>query len=123
MLKYLDLHKARLKELREKIRSEAKRDESMKALQTVAGVGLVIAYAAHVGDGSRFKKGKQVSNYLEFVLRLDYSGTIQRQGRISKRGKGYVQGAVGAGGAVRMGERYGDGTGIKQYRRGWGRRR
>jgi transposase len=96
ILKYLELHEARLKELREKIREEAKTDECMKRLQTIAGVGPVIAYAflAHVGDGSRFTKGAQVSNYLGFVPRLDYSGTIQRQGHITKRGNGYVRGLL-----------------------------
>jgi hypothetical protein len=39
MLKYLEPHEGRLQELRGKIRGEAKRDEGMKALQTVAGVG------------------------------------------------------------------------------------
>jgi transposase len=63
----------------------------MKRLQTVAGVGPVIAYA---GDGSRFAKGAQVSNYVGFVPRLDYSGSIQRQGHISKRGNGYLRGLL-----------------------------
>jgi hypothetical protein len=45
-------------------------------------------------DGSRFNKGAQVSNYLGFVPRLDYSGTIQRHGHISKRGNGYVRGLL-----------------------------
>jgi transposase len=95
-LKYLDLHERRLKELRERIQEEAKRDEGMKLLQTVAGVGPIVAYAyvAHVGDGSRFSKGAQVSNYLGFVPRLDYSGTIQRQGHITKRGNGYLRGLL-----------------------------
>jgi transposase len=93
ILKYLELHEARLKELKEKIRGEAKQDEDMKRLQTIAGVGPVVAYAymAHVGDGSRFTKGAQVSNYLGFVPQLDYSGTIERQGHISKRGNGYLR--------------------------------
>jgi transposase len=96
ILKYLDLHEARLKELKGKIHGEAKTDEGMKALQTVTGVGPVVAYAyvAHVGDGSRFTKGAQVSNYLGFVSRLDYSGTIERQGHISKRGNGYLRGLL-----------------------------
>ena len=98
------------------MRKEAKKDEAMKNLQTIAGVGPVVAYAfvAHVGDGSRFSSGSQVSNYLGFVPRLDYSGTIQRHGHITKRGNGYLRGllvqaawvAVGSknGGALR--ERY-----------------
>jgi transposase len=52
------------------------------------------AYVAHVGDGSRFSKSSQISNYLGFVPRLDYSGTIRRQGHISKRGNGYLRGLL-----------------------------
>jgi transposase len=86
----------RIKELRSKIQKEAGKDEDMKNLQTITGVGPVVAYAyvAHVGDGSRFSSGSQVSNYLGFVPRLDYSGTIQRQGHITKRGNGYLRGLL-----------------------------
>ena len=96
ILKHLELYEQRIKELKGKITKEAKKDEGMKVLQSIAGVGPVVAYAyvAHVGDGSRFSNGKQVSNYLGFVPRLDYSGTIQRQGHISKRGNGYLRGLL-----------------------------
>ena len=65
-------------------------------LQSISGVGPVVSYAfvAHVGDGSRFSSGSQVSNYLGFVPRLDYSGTIQRQGHITKHGNGYLRGLL-----------------------------
>ncbi|MDR0444130.1 MAG: transposase [Treponema sp.] len=68
----------------------------MKRLQSIPGVGPIVAYAymAHVGDGSRFSKGAQVSNYIGFVPRLDYSGTIHRQGHITKRGNGYLRGLL-----------------------------
>jgi transposase len=96
ILKYLELHDQRRKELKDRIQSEAKNDKDMQRLQSIAGVGPVVAYAyvAHVGDGSRFSKGAQVSNYLGFVPRLDYSGTIQRQGHITKRGNGYLRGLL-----------------------------
>jgi transposase len=96
ILKYLELHEQRLKELRGKIQKEAKKDEDMKNLQTIPGVGPVVAYAfaAHVGDGSRFSTGAQVSNYIGFVPRLDYSGTIQRNGPITKHGNGYLRGLL-----------------------------
>ena len=96
LLKYLELHERRIEELKKKIRKEAKADEDMRRLQSIAGVGPIVAYAfvAHVGDGSRFSKGSQVSNYLGFVPRLDYSGTIQRHGHISKRGNGYLRGLL-----------------------------
>jgi len=63
LLKYLELHEQRIKELREKIKEEAKNNEDMKRLQSIPGIGPIVAYAyvAHVGDGSRFSKGAQVS--------------------------------------------------------------
>ncbi|MDR0497423.1 MAG: IS110 family transposase [Treponema sp.] len=96
LLKHLELYEKRIQELKEKIQKEAKTDEDMKRLQTVSGVGPIVAYAyvAHVGDGSRFSSGSQVSNYLGFVPRLDYSGTIQRHGHITKRGNGYLRGLL-----------------------------
>jgi transposase len=96
ILKHLELHEQRMKELKTKIQKESKTDGGMKRLQTIAGVGPVVAYAyvAHVGDGSRFGKGSQVSNYIGFVPRLDCSGTIQRHGHISKRGNGYLRGLL-----------------------------
>jgi len=82
--------------LQDKIQQEAKNDAGMQNLQTIPGVGPVVAYAftAHVGDGSRFSTGAQVSNCIGFVPRLDYSGTIQRTGAITKRGNGYVWGLL-----------------------------
>ena len=93
ILKYLELFEERLKELKKVIHAEAKEDEDMIVLQSIPGIGPLIAYAfvAYVGNGSRFSKGSQVSNYLGFVPRLDYSGTIQRHGHISKRGNGYLR--------------------------------
>ena len=35
-----------------------------------------------------------MSNYLGFVPRLDYSGTIQRQGHITKQGNAYLRGLL-----------------------------
>jgi transposase len=96
LLKYLDLHEQRIKELKGKIQQEAKADEDMQNLQAIPGVGPVVAYAfvAHIGDGSRFSKGAQVSNYIGFVPRLDYSGTIRREGHITKQGNGYLRGLL-----------------------------
>jgi transposase len=93
LLKHLDLYDRRLQELRMRIQQEAKTDEDMKRLQTIAGVGPVVAYAyvADIGDGNRFGSGSQISNYLGFVPRLDYLGTIQRHGHITKRGNGYLR--------------------------------
>jgi transposase len=96
LLKYLELHENRILELKKKMEKEAKEDEDMKLLQTIPGVGSVVSYAfvAHVGDGSRFSKGAQVSNYIGFVPRLYYSGSIERHGHITKRGNGYLRGLL-----------------------------
>jgi transposase len=96
LLKYLELHEQRRNGLKKKIQVEAKSDEDIKRLQSIAGVGAIVAYAfvAHVGDGSRFSKGAQVSNFIGFVPRLDFSGPIQRQGHITKRGNGYLRGLL-----------------------------
>ena len=96
ILEHLKLYEKRIKELKKKIQAEAKSDEDMERLQTIIGVGPIVAYAymAYVGSGTRFSKGAQVSNYLGFVPRLDYSGTIQRQGHITKRGNGYLRGLL-----------------------------
>jgi len=55
ILKYLDLHEQRIAQLKKRIYDEAKTDPHMKNLQTVAGVGPVVAYAfmAHVGTDLR----------------------------------------------------------------------
>jgi len=96
ILKHLNLHEQRIRELKKKIYKEAKEDGDMKNLQTIPGVGPIVSYAfvAYVGDGSRFNKGAQVSNYIGFVPRLDYSGSIQRQGHITKHGNGYLRGLL-----------------------------
>ena len=93
ILKHLELYEQRLKELKSRIKEEAKENKDMKNLQTIPGVGPVVAYAfaAHIGDGSRFSAGAQVSNFIGFVPRLDYSGTIQRNGHITKHGNAYLR--------------------------------
>ena len=95
-LSYLEMFEKRIKELKDKILKEAKTNVLMILLQTIAGVGPIVAYAfvAYVGDGSRFSKGAQVSNYIGFVPRLYQSGTIERNGPITKRGNGYLRGLL-----------------------------
>jgi transposase len=126
IVKYLDLHEERIRELKGKIEAEAKKDELMKLLQTVAGVGPIVAYAflAHVGDGSRFDAVGQVSNFLGFVPKLDFSGTIHREGHITKRGNGFLRGLIvqaawslvrsKQGGALRERYRFITGKGISK---------
>jgi len=101
ILKYLELHEQRIREIEDKMKKESENNENMKILQTISGIGPITAFAAnlrfdlaHVGDGSRFSTGAQVSNFIGFVPRLDFSGTILRHGHITKHGNGYLRGLL-----------------------------
>ena len=96
IMEQIELMEKRIKKLKGDIKKDAKTDEDMRLLKKIPGVGAIVAYAyvAYVGDGSRFRKGAQVSNYLGFVPRLDYSGTIERHGHITKRGNAYLRGLL-----------------------------
>jgi len=93
ILKHLDLYEKRLQELRERIQREAEGNPEARRLQTIDGVGplVALAYVAYVGDGQRFGNASQVSNYLGLVPRVDISGTIVRYGNITKRGNTYLR--------------------------------
>ena len=71
----------------------AKGDERVKRLRTIPGVGprLSEAVVAALDDPKRFKSGKQVGAYVGLVPRLYESGSMSRQGRISKQGPRYLR--------------------------------
>jgi transposase len=93
VLKSLELHEARLVELKGRIDKEREGDEEIRRLEGVAGVGplVALAFVSYVGDVRRFENASQVSNYLGLVPRVDISGTIVRYGGITKRGNGYLR--------------------------------
>jgi len=88
----LELHERRIKAMSQQIKKESAGDEVIKRLQSVPGVGPMVAYAfvAHVG-AERYEKASQVSNYLGLVPRVYISGETVRYGRITKRGNGYLR--------------------------------
>jgi transposase len=92
-LSAIDLTEGRLARLEEQMAEERQGDRELERLEGVPGVGPVVslAYAAYVGDGSRFENGAQVSNYLGLVPRVDISGTLVRYGGITKGGNGYLR--------------------------------
>lgn len=57
-------------------------------LLSVPGVGpaTAMAFLAHVGDGHRFSRGRQVSHFVGMTPRVDNSGETVRLGNITKRG-------------------------------------
>ncbi|MDR2740499.1 MAG: IS110 family transposase [Treponema sp.] len=93
VLKAIELAEERMAVLDRQMAEERKGDPEIERLQGVPGIGQVVslAYAAYVGDGSRFENAAQVSNYLGLVPRVDISGTLVRYGGITKAGNGYLR--------------------------------
>ena len=87
-LKTIDLCEDRLAHLKTRMAEERKGDKQIEQLMGVPGIGPVVAlaFAAFIGEGSRFDNASQVSNYLGLTPRVDISGTIVKYGWITKRG-------------------------------------
>jgi transposase len=75
-------------EIEEKKTEALSKNENSQYLLSIPGVGpeLALAFLAYVGDGSRFSKAPQVSNYVGLVPKVDISGDTERYGHITKRG-------------------------------------
>lgn len=72
----------------EEVRQELLEDPKAEKLMSIPGVGptTAMAFLAHVGDGSRFSRARQVSNFVGMTPRIDSSGDTTRIGGITKRG-------------------------------------
>jgi len=68
-------------------------EKQVKLLQTVPGVGprTSEAIAAVIDVPGRFKSCRQICNYVGFTPRRYQSGTMDRTGRISKRGNPHLR--------------------------------
>ena len=88
----LDLYEGRIQALNKKMKKESAGDEEIERLQSVPGVGPMVAFAfvSHVA-AERFENSGQVSNYLGLVPRVYMSGETVRYGRITKRGNSYLR--------------------------------
>lgn len=82
----VDRHTASLAKL-------AEEDESCRRISTVPGIGPITATAivARIGNGSEFKKGRELSAYLGLVPKQHSSGEKQFLLGISKHGDRYVR--------------------------------
>jgi transposase len=71
----------------------AKEDEYCKRISTLPGVGPITATAmiAKIGNGSEFKKGRELSAYLGLVPKQHSSGDKQMLLGISKHGDRYIR--------------------------------
>lgn len=70
-----------------------KASRSVELLKTIPGVGPRTAEAvvAYLDDPHRFRNARQVSAYAGLVPRQFQSGTMDRKGRITKRGPAYLR--------------------------------
>ena len=77
-----------LKSVEKKLDLIAKRDERVKRVMQIDGVGRVTAEAivCAIDDAKRFNNGRQFSAYAGSVPKQYQSGETDRRGRITKRG-------------------------------------
>ena len=87
-LTQLDSLTAQLAEVEKRLEEIAKKDDRIRRVQTIPGVGRKTAevIVAVLDDVDRFDNARQVSAYLGLVPRQYQSGETDRNGRITKRG-------------------------------------
>jgi transposase len=93
----VDRHTASLETL-------AKKDEYCQRISTLPGIGPITATAmiAKIGNGSEFKKGRELSAYFGLVPKQHSSGEKQVLGSISKHGDRYLRQLLIHGGRSSM---------------------
>jgi transposase len=93
LLNILDTLEEEIKELDQVVKEIGKKDEKVKLLQTIDGVGPItaLAFVAEVDDPKRFEDSKDVAAYIGLTPTQYSSGEIQRQGGISKKGSKHTR--------------------------------
>jgi len=83
----------KITEQNKKIEKVAKEDRYCQRIQTIEGIGPISASAiiAKIGNGSEFKKGRELSAFLGLVPRQYSSGNKQMLLGISKHGDRYIR--------------------------------
>lgn len=83
----------KIKDYTVKIQEFAKHNENCQRLQTISGIGPITATAliAKIGNGSEFKRGRELSAYLGLVPRQASSGDRQLLLGITKHGDRYIR--------------------------------
>ena len=87
-LQQLESLNRQIEEVDEKLDALGSRDDRVRLLQSVPGVGprLAETVVAHLDDPHRFKNAGRVASYAGLVPRQFESGTIKRSCRITRRG-------------------------------------
>ena len=86
LLEILVLLESQIENLMEEQNKALEDNELTKHVMSVPGVGpdTAMAFLAFIGDGSRFSRPSQVSNYIGLVPKVDCSGDTNRYGSINK---------------------------------------
>lgn len=93
LLKGYEAMHEEIKKMDKTLNELCKRDEEVKRLMTIPGVGMVVAmtYKADMGDPTRFKKSESVGAYYGMTPRQYSSGETVRLGGISRCGSKEVR--------------------------------
>lgn len=88
-LRRLDDVQERLEAVTGKLDEIGQADHRVQLVQTIPGVGprLAECIVSTIDDPHRFRSGRQVSSYAGLTPRQFQSGQMNRQGRITKRGR------------------------------------
>jgi transposase len=84
---------AQIKQIENKLKDLATKDEDVILFKTIPGVGLITAFTfkIYLGDPTRFKNSRVVGAYFGMTPRQYSSGETTIQGRISKQGSSEVR--------------------------------
>lgn len=93
LLNILDAIEKEIKELDQIVKDAGKKDERVKLLQSIDGIGPItaLAFIGEVDDPRRFEDSKDVAAYIGLTPTQYSSGEIQRQGSISKKGSKHTR--------------------------------
>lgn len=101
---FLDLQ-GKIAMLEKVIFAASRKDERVRLLQTIPGVGPITASAvvATIGDPKRFKSGRDFAAWIGLTPLNKSSGGKERLGRITKMGDKYLRRLLVAGMTARIG--------------------
>lgn len=101
---FLDLQE-KISELEKVIFAASRKDERVRLLQTIPGVGPITASAvvATIGEPERFKSGRDFAAWIGLTPLNKSSGGKERLGRITKMGDKYLRRLLVAGMTARIG--------------------
>ena len=93
LLELLDRLNPTIVELRQTIEQEVEKYPAAQRLMTHPGVGALtaLAFVLIIGEGERFRCGKQIASYIGLVPTEESTGERQRLGHTSKQGCGLLR--------------------------------